>query len=209
MTALRAPLWIRVLRLAFAVLGVVALAWIPLRNLDTPSFSAANYFSYFTIQSNVLGVVVLMIGALRDPLDRRWQVIRGASTLYLVITGIVYAVLLANIDVMLTDRWINDILHRVLPIVLLVDWLLVPVSLGLSARLLAGWLGYPVVYGVYTLIRGPIVDWYPYPFLDPRERGYFSLALGLVALVAVFLLLAIAVAALGALIVRWRAPARS
>ncbi|MEV6334719.1 hypothetical protein AB0M12_08370 [Nocardia vinacea] len=37
-------------------------------------------FSYFTIESNVLGVIVLLIGAIRDPRDRRWQVIRGAAT---------------------------------------------------------------------------------------------------------------------------------
>ena len=33
-------------------------------------------------------------------------------------------------------------------------------------------LVYPVAYGAYSLIRGPIVDWYPYPFLDPRVHGY-------------------------------------
>ena len=27
---------------------------------------------------------------------------------------------------------------------------------------------FPVVWTVYTMIRGAIVDWYPYPFLDPR-----------------------------------------
>ncbi|NEW30869.1 hypothetical protein GV790_30020, partial [Nocardia cyriacigeorgica] len=51
------PAWIRVLRLAFGVLGVVALAWIPIRAIGEADFSTANYFSYFTIQSNVLGVV--------------------------------------------------------------------------------------------------------------------------------------------------------
>jgi hypothetical protein len=26
-----------------------------------------------------------------------------------------------------------------------------------------------VAWLAYTLVRGPIVDWYPYPFVDPRE----------------------------------------
>ncbi|WP_228809812.1 Pr6Pr family membrane protein [Nocardia otitidiscaviarum] len=202
-TSSATPLWIRSARIAFGVLGVVALLWIPLRDLDVETFSTANYFSYFTIESNVLGVVVLLVGGLLDPRSRRWQLVRGATTLYLVITGVVYAVLLADIDVMLTDRWINDVLHRVLPIVLLVDWLLVPAGLIAGLRLVGLWLIYPVVYGAYTLVRGPIVDWYPYPFIDPRGQGYVSMVLGLVVLVVVFALLAVAVAALGGLLGGW------
>ncbi|WP_280268343.1 Pr6Pr family membrane protein [Nocardia wallacei] len=192
-------MWIRVLRIVFGVLGVVALVWIPVRNVGSADFSMANFLSYFTIESNILGVVVLLVGGLRDPGDRRWQLVRGASALYLLITGVVYAVLLANIDVMLTDKWINDILHRVLPIVLVADWLLVPARLGVTGRLIGGWLIYPAVYGVYSLVRGAIVDWYPYPFLDPRGQGYISLLIGLVLLAVVFALLATAVAGLGVL----------
>ena len=58
---------------------------------------------------------------------------------------------------------------------------------------------FPVVYGVYSLIRGPIVDWYPYPFLDPRGSGYVPLAIGLVVLVVAFLLIALAVDRVGEL----------
>ncbi|MEV6555071.1 Pr6Pr family membrane protein [Nocardia sp. NPDC051756] len=192
--------WVyRGLRIAFGVLGVVALVWIPLRNLHEAAFSPGNYFSFFTIQSNVLGVLVLLIGGLLDPHGRRWEIVRGASALYLLITGVVYAVLLANIDVMLTDRWINDIMHRVMPIVMVADWVLVPARqrLALSPRLVGLWLIYPLIYGIYSLIRGPIVDWYPYPFLDPRQQGYVSLTIGLIVLTGVFTLLAVAIAAVG------------
>ncbi|GAB2728136.1 hypothetical protein GCM10027089_59740 [Nocardia thraciensis] len=197
----------RGLRIAFGVLGVVALVWIPVRNIGVADFSLGNYLSYFTVESNILGAVVLLIGGLRDPGGRRWQRVRGASALYLLITGVVYAVLLANIDVMLSDQWINDVMHRVLPIVLVTDWLLVPARLGVTGRLIGGWLIYPAVYGVYSLIRGAIVDWYPYPFLDPRGQGYISLLIGLVVLAVVFALLATAVAGLGVLFARKEPPA--
>ncbi|MGW4848190.1 Pr6Pr family membrane protein [Nocardia brasiliensis] len=192
-------LFYRILRVAFGVLGAVALAWIPLRDLHADTFSIGNYFSFFTIQSNVLGVLVLLIGGLVDPQSHRWQVVRGATTLYLLITGVIYAVLLANIDVMLTDRWINDVMHRVLPIVLVADWVLVPARarVALSPRLIVLWLLYPLIYGAYTLIRGPFVDWYPYPFIDPRGQGYISLTIGLIVLTGVFTLLAVAIAAVG------------
>ena len=32
---------------------------------------------------------------------------------------------------------------------------------------------YPVVYLAVTLIRGPIVHWYPYPFVDVITHGYW------------------------------------
>ncbi len=55
------------LRIAFGVLGLVALVWIPLRNVGNPNCSHLSFFSYFTIQSNILGIIVLLVGGLRDP----------------------------------------------------------------------------------------------------------------------------------------------
>ncbi|MGW2665233.1 Pr6Pr family membrane protein [Nocardia tengchongensis] len=194
------PAWIRVLRIAFAILGLVALAWIPLRNLGNPNYSYANFFSYFTIQSNILGLIVLVVGGLKDPAGRRWQVLRGAATLYLTITLIIYAVLLADIDVQLTERWINDTLHRVIPIVLIADWLLVASGIKPTVKLVLGWLIYPLAYGAYTLVRGPFADWYPYPFMDPREQGYGALTIGLVVMAVVFAILGVIVAAVNGLV---------
>lgn len=200
------PPWVRACRLGFAVLGLVALLWIPLRNMDSATFSLTNFLSYFTIESNILAVIVLAVGGVLAPQSERWQIVRGAVTLYMLITMVVYAVLLANIDVMLTDKWINDIMHRYLPLVLVLDWLLVamPRRLRVGPALIGQWLIFPLVYGIYTLIRGPIADWYPYPFIDPRGQGYLSMALGLVVLTLVFAILAVAVASLGDLRAWWR-----
>ncbi|MFE5285227.1 Pr6Pr family membrane protein [Nocardia sp. NPDC056611] len=197
------PLWIRALRVVFAVVGIVALVWIPLRNLDNPNYSYLNFFSYFTIQSNIIGIVVLLVGGLRDPDGRRWELLRGAATLYLTITLIIYALLLADIDVQLTEKWINDILHRLIPVVLIADWLLV-LAPGVkpTVKLVLGWLAYPLAYGAYVLIRGPFADWYPYPFIDPREQGYGSLTIGLVVMAVVFAILGVIVAAVTGVVPR-------
>jgi hypothetical protein len=47
------------------------------------------------------------------------------------------------------------------------------------------WLAYPVLYLVYSLVRGAFVDWYPYPFINPVTSGWpnligigFTIALG-------------------------------
>ncbi len=194
------PPWIRWLRLTFAVFGLVALTVGLLRNGSVQ----AGDLNLFTDQANLLGLLVLLVGALFDPRDRRWQLVRGAATLYLLIIGIVYAVLLSHIPVGDEQGWVDDVLQRIMPMVMIVDWVLAPVALGISGRLIAGWLVYPLGYGAYALIRGPIVDWYPYLFLDPRHQGYVSMATGLVVLVIGFALLAVAVAALGVLCGRRR-----
>ncbi|MFJ2663607.1 Pr6Pr family membrane protein [Nocardia fluminea] len=204
--AVRTAWWIRAYRLGFGVLGVVVLLWIPVRNIDSATFSLTNYLSYFTIESNILGVIVLLIGGLAAPQGRGWQLFRGAVTLYMLITMVVYAVLLSRIDVMLNDKWINDVMHRYLPLLLVLDWMLVAMAQRLrpSPALIGQWLIFPLVYGVYSLIRGPIVDWYPYPFIDPTVQGYLSMAIGLVVLTLVFAVLAVAMASLGDVPAWWR-----
>ncbi|MBL1078966.1 Pr6Pr family membrane protein [Nocardia sp. 2] len=199
------PLWGRLVLFVFAVLDIAACVWTATHLRPGGAGAVANFFSYFTIQSNIVIIAVLLIIAARDPQGRRWQIVRGAATLYITITGIVYALLLQNVDVDIEYPWTNDVLHRVTPLVALADWLLVPAALGVTARLAGAWLIYPIVYGVYTLIRGPIVDWYPYPFIDPRQQGYLSMAIGLVVLVVGFVVLAVAVIALGDLAAARRA----
>jgi hypothetical protein len=93
-------------------------------------------------------------------------------TLYLAITGIVYALLLSDVDVQLSGRWMNATLHEVLPLFLLVDWIVFPPWPRASYRKALGWLAFPLAFVAYSLIRGPVVDWYPYPFLDVTEIGF-------------------------------------
>ena len=50
----------------------------------------------------------------------------------------------------------------------------------------------PVGWLVYTLVRGEIVDWYPYPFTDVGEHGYGIVLLNCVGISAVMLALAFA-----------------
>ncbi|HST67738.1 MAG TPA: Pr6Pr family membrane protein [Mycobacteriales bacterium] len=159
---------LRVVRVGIAVAGAAALV----TALVTSTGSAANFFSFFTVQSNVLAVVVLLVSGVADPRSERWAFVRGAVTLYLVITGIVYAALLSDVDVQLAAPWTDSVLHRIVPIMMLVDWLLLPPWTRASRARALTWLAFPLAYFAYSLLRGPIADWYPYPFLDPRPHGY-------------------------------------
>ncbi|MFW0795509.1 Pr6Pr family membrane protein [Gordonia sp. CPCC 205515] len=175
--------WARLARLGIAALGVAALVTLPLQQFDDPGFSLGNFFSYFTILSNAVAVVVLLVGAIAAPTGAAWQWVRGATTTAMVITAIVYALLLSGIDVNLHIDWVNGVLHRVVPLYLLVDWAVFRPR-RLPRRSWLSWLTVPLVYGVYTLIRGPIVNWYPYPFLDPRAQGYLEMTLSVVMVFA-------------------------
>ena len=187
-----------VFRTLFAFLAVGAILVQLIGLLDNPTFRPLNFFSYFTIQSNLIGAAVLLTGAIRRDIHTpTFDVVRGAAVVYLVTTGIVFSVLLAGTDVDTAIPWVNSVLHEVMPLVIVVDWLLDPPSRHISYRHSLLWLAYPLVWVVYTLIRGPLADWYPYPFLDPANGGYGSVLVYCVAIFVVVSAVCFAVAWIG------------
>ena len=181
-----------VLRLAMAA-AVVAAIITQLANTVSIGNSVVNFFSFFTIQSNIIGVVVVTIAALAGPAARSsvWlSQLRGAATLYMGITGMIFSLLLSGADVQTPIPWVNSVLHYVFPLFIVIDWLVDRSVRPLSFRQGLIFLAYPVAYGAYSLIRGPIVDWYPYPFLDPRVHGYLYVTVMMIFVAIVGLALA-------------------
>jgi hypothetical protein len=185
---------VRVARLAFAGFDIAAMCVA----VNATTGSLVNFFSFFTIESNLLAIVVLLVGGAVDPQSQRWAYVRGGATLYMVITGIIYAALLANQEVGLTAAWVDSAMHQVTPAVLLADWVCFPPWPRATYRAALAWLAFPLVYLAYSLSRGAAVDWYPYPFLDPRRPGgYGRVAAFAVVLALVMALVAVAVNAVG------------
>ncbi|MFF0657883.1 Pr6Pr family membrane protein [Micromonospora tulbaghiae] len=155
---------------------------------------------YFTIQSNVaVGVLAGYAGwcALRDRPEPP-SVLKGAVTLYITITGTVYHLVLANpaspFAMAQPDRqpgewWGNQFLHTVVPLLAIADWALFDRRGRLRPRYAAWWLAFPVGYLGFALVRGLIVDSYPYPFIDAGELGYDGVAVSAVGFATVFWLL--------------------
>jgi len=182
----------RILRLLMAA-AVVAAIITQLSNTIRNGNSVVNFFSFFTIQSNIIGVVAITIAALAGPRARSsvWlSQLRGAATLYMAITGMIFSLLLSGADVQTPIPWVNSTLHYVFPLFIVIDWLVDRSVRPLSFKQGLIFLSYPVAYGIYSLIRGPIVDWYPYPFLDPRTNGYTFVAVMMVVVAIVGLALA-------------------
>ena len=187
---------LRVGRAAMAVAIVAAIAVQLGESADSDTFSAVDFFSYFTILSNVAALVVLGAAAVRPALlgDDRFQGVRGAATLYMTVTGIVYAVLLAPrvADLGLTEQWVNTVLHQAGPVVVVADWLIAPPPRRPSVATAAGWLAFPVVWLVYTFVRAAATGWYPYPFLDPDEDGLGAVIVSCIGITVLFVALAAA-----------------
>ncbi|MBK1785790.1 Pr6Pr family membrane protein [Prauserella cavernicola] len=179
---LRRPHLLTLLRLAG--FGLVVSAEVSLIVHLGARFDPVTHFGYFTVLSNVFAALVLLVGAF-VPVPGP---IRGAAVLYMVVTGIVYAVLLRGVDVG-TPLYANQILHVVIPILVAVDWLADPPRARIALRTALWWLVFPLAYLAVTLVRGPILNWYPYPFLDPGQRGYGGVALMSLFVAVIFLVL--------------------
>ena len=105
------------------------------------------------------------------------------------VVGIVFGVLLRDVDLGALLPWVNVVLHVLMPCVVVIDWFLLPPRGGLEIRDLFLWLIFPGLYAAYVLIRGSLTGWYPYPFLNPDTgAGYWSVALYVVGITATFLL---------------------
>ncbi|HEY6469776.1 MAG TPA: Pr6Pr family membrane protein [Candidatus Dormibacteraeota bacterium] len=185
---------VAVIRVVFAavVLAAIATQLISLANQGT--LNPVSYFSYFTIDSNLIAAGVLIAGAVRwnRPTTTAFDLIRGAAVVYMSITGIVFTLLLSNTDVDTAIRWVNTVVHELMPLVLLADWLVTPPSSRLSLRQGLLWLSFPLVWIVYTIIRGAIVNRYPYPFLDPANGGYGSVAVYCIAILVAMIVVSAA-----------------
>ena len=80
----------------------------------------------------------------------------------------------------------NYLNHYIVPSALLIFWLVFPPETQIPKRTPLLWEIYPVIYGAYIIIRGEIIDKYPYPFFDINVIGYpKALWNGLVILIVI------------------------
>jgi hypothetical protein len=118
----------------------------------------------------------------------------------MTVTFIVFAVLLRGLQEELQTNivWVDTVLHRVMPVAVMADWLIAPPRGPLPfRRVLVPWLAPPLAWTAFTLLRGAADGWYPYPFLDPDNGGYTTVALYAVGILVLFLAVTWVVATVG------------
>jgi hypothetical protein len=135
------------------------------------------YLSYFTILTNLL--VALCFSFLLLKPDSRWGIFfskpgtLAALAVYITVVGAIYNIILRALWSPQGLQFIvNELLHSFIPAFFLVFWFVFTPKNDLQWKDVLPWLWYPLIYLVYTLVRGPIADWYPYPFLDVTALGY-------------------------------------
>lgn len=188
-------------RIAFGLLILAALIWMIKVLIDEDTFNALNFFTFFTILSNLLAMGVLLEGGRRmltgaPPVP---DMIRGAAVVYMTVTYLVFAVLLRDLQEELQTHvaWVDAVFHRLAPVVLMVGWVVDPPRKPISFRRSLWWLTFPLAWVAFTMIRGAIDGRYPYPFLDPANGGYGTVLVYILAITVLFVLVCWVVAAAG------------
>jgi hypothetical protein len=195
-------------RLAAATALLVALVFQIVEKTVNNDMVLQWYFAYFTIQSTMVGIAVLIWGgvvALRADIDPPVLTVARMSVLsYAIVTAVVYNLLLRGIpdEGFVVSPWPGEIMHVWIPIVLLADWLFSPGRSALRWTALRAVVIFPLVWLGITLVRGAIDGWYPYPFLEP-STGWLSV-LGYILGISAFVV-ALASAAIAYSRVRARA----
>jgi hypothetical protein len=159
--------------------------------------ATVRYFSYFTVQANILVAMVLTAFAIKAGRDE-WLVhpfVRSAVAVYIATVAVVYVTVLRVLWSPQGGQLLADLLlHYVMPLSYLVFWLFWVRKAGLRWYDPLLWLVYPLFYLAFIVIRGKWSGFYPYPFLDVGALGYARAALNACGIMMVFV-------ALGALVV--------
>jgi hypothetical protein len=152
------------------------------------------FASYLTIWSNVLvawSTLTLALGTDRD--STIWRALRLDAVIICFGGGVVHFFLLRpHLGHLFGWSIVADrMLHLVVPILAVIGWLLFGPRGRATTRDLVPFLVVPVGWLIYTLVRGPIVDWYPYPFIDVDQHGYAQVLATCVGISALMLVLAL------------------
>lgn len=180
---------------------------------------------YFTIQSNlilIVGIGYALWATLRNTAGPS-PILKGAITVYITITCLVYNLILAKsagsspppagsiIVPLIGGTLSNDLLHIIAPVMAILDWLLFDAHGNLQWRYPLQWLVYPLAYLAFVLIRGLLVTGpylypdlhYPYPFLNVDVIGYGGVALNTLIYGIAFWLIGIAFVSVDRALVRF------
>ena len=161
------------------------------RTTDIPE-TIIRYFSFFTVESNIL-VTICFTYLWLKPKSKLGIFFAKTSnltaiTLYILIVGIVYNLILRFLwSPSGFQKIADELLHAVIPILVLIYWWSFTQKSTLQHKHIFPWLIFPSIFLIYTLIRGHFVTHYPYPFLDVNVLGYKTVLVNSFFMVLAFL----------------------
>ena len=158
--------------------------------------TTVRFFSFFTILTNFI-VAIYFTFAPMNFKDRFSKFLSKPATLtaitvYILVVGLVYQVILRQIwEPKGLQMVVDELLHTVIPSAVLLYWVFSKGKSEVTYKALPAWLIYPLVYLVFVLIRGYISAFYPYPFTDVNVLGYYKVFINSVGLLFAFLALSV------------------
>ncbi|MGY6521663.1 MAG: Pr6Pr family membrane protein [Mongoliitalea sp.] len=178
---------------AFAAWSAVTMQyWIMLEATPLAIGTATiRFFSYFTILTNTL-LAIYFSSQVHGHLHEGGKIWKKPGTLtaitvYIVVVGLVYQVVLRGIwDPQGMARLTDELLHTLNPLLALVFWWLFEDKKAVEWKQLPYWLIYPLLYFVYTVIHGHLSGFYPYPFVDLNTISVGQLIINFLVLALVF-----------------------
>ena len=140
--------------------------------------------SYFTEWSNILVAIVATLIALRGSEIGAWgRALHLCALMMITVTAIVYHFLIRPTEVL--SGWsilTNPLQHVVVPALMILAALVCGPRGGLDASVVLKALVIPVIWVVYTLIRGAFVHQYPYDFVNVTILGYQQVCINIVVI---------------------------
>ena len=133
-----------------------------------------DFFSYFTILSNIVVILVCTLLALdRARPTPVMRALRMDSLMMISVTGLVFALVLApSFHPDGLEYVTNTLEHYVTPILTVVTWLIWGPRAWLRLSSVFTALVIPVIWLAYTFVRGTVIHAFPYGFLAVDELGW-------------------------------------
>jgi len=179
-----------------AGMALILQLYINIRNTSTngltPLIATWNFFSFFTVLTNLL-IALCCSFILLNPsslLGRFFSkpVTLAAIAVYIFIVGLTYNIILRfTWNPQGLQKWVDEALHVVVPLLYIIFWLVFVPKGSLKWIYPFRWLIYPAVYLVYALLRGEFSGFHAYPFINTAELGYTRVLLNSGGLMLVFI----------------------
>ncbi|MBY8984167.1 MAG: Pr6Pr family membrane protein [Candidatus Lokiarchaeota archaeon] len=136
-----------------------------------------NVFKSFSYQTNLIITIWLTLAIVwhnkPESLERITGLLKGAFTMYITITFVVFAVLLSPFSQPTGFAAFNNlVIHYIIPIAFIVDWVLTETKMRYKWSYLPYWILYPLCYIVFAVIHGTFTGNYVYYFLDISALGF-------------------------------------
>ncbi len=152
-----------------------------------------DYLSFFTIWSNIVVAIVAGYFVYQPrAASPRFQTIWLSALLMISVTGLIYHLALADlVDTQGAAAVSNACNHILTPLAFVLAWLIVGPRGWISLKLIVASFILPLSWILLTLIRGAIVDAYPYPFVNVVKLGYGPVLMNLVVILLACCVLAL------------------